>query len=165
MRSGEATRWRGLLFPSPVCCHAHTTLCCTDSGLTGTITLAFITWARRLMKRRTFLYPARRHLFCFNAPVSQRKMEYQKECVIGAHTAQILIKSPAACTEKHDRGCQRCWEKHLSNEVETMDARDGGVRCMFCLAGMGREDLVRLARKGTVERYGNNAFDASRRQC
>ena len=80
------------------------------------------------------------------------RMENQKQCSIGAHTAQILMRPPAACTEEHDRACQRCWEKHLSNEVETMDASGGAVRCMFCLAEMDRSDLARLARKGTVER-------------
>lgn len=82
-------------------------------------------------------------------------MEYQKECVIGTHRARVLMKSPATCTKKHDRACQRCWEKHLANEVETMEVREGAVRCIFCLTAMGREDMVRLARKGTVERYGD----------
>lgn len=77
-------------------------------------------------------------------------MEYLKDCPVGAHQAQILMKSPRTCDEEHDRACRRCWEKHLSNEVE--EVKQTGIRCMFCLTQMGREDLVRLARKGTVKR-------------
>lgn len=95
----------------------------------------------------------------------ERTMEYQKECSVGAHTAQILMRSPATCAQKHDRACKRCWENHLSNEVETMDTRDGVVRCMFCLAGIGRDDLIRLARKGTFERYAKACPGASTWAC
>lgn len=77
-------------------------------------------------------------------------MEYLQESSIGAHQAQILMKPPSTCAEAHKHACQRCWGKQLSNEVEVV--KETRLRCMFCLTEMGREDLVRLACKGTVKR-------------
>ncbi|KAK5134070.1 hypothetical protein LTR08_006960 [Meristemomyces frigidus] len=89
-----------------------------------------------------------------------------KSCLVCAAEVSSFRASPATCSLKHtldERACHECWEAYLSLQVEEQRAEH--IACMFCHSMMPEDEVKRLSRAQTSERYDAKLSDRKKQRC